>query len=85
MAGNVETARRAASRRPEERRRAGEPWTVHRILAAVEDEAERFATILTPPEGRRRCAPRGGDVLRGARQGFRFRRCSRRGRPVPHP
>ncbi|MFI0737526.1 DUF6192 family protein [Streptomyces sp. NPDC021100] len=58
-----------ASRRPKGRRLAGEPWTVHRILAAIEDEAERFATILTSPEGKRRCAPRRCDVLRGARQG----------------
>ncbi len=33
--------------------------------------------------GRRPCAPLRCDVLRGARQGFGFRRCSRRGRPAP--
>ncbi|CAL9672036.1 hypothetical protein SUDANB15_07464 (plasmid) [Streptomyces sp. enrichment culture] len=50
----VKNARWVASRWPKEHRRAGESWTVHRILASIEDEAERFATILTPPGGKTR-------------------------------
>lgn len=32
-------------------------YTVHRILADIEDEHERFAAILTPPAGRGRWTP----------------------------
>lgn len=32
-------------------------FTVHRILARIEDEEERFASILTPPEGKSRWTP----------------------------
>ncbi|MFF3629738.1 DUF6192 family protein [Streptomyces sp. NPDC002164] len=32
-------------------------FTVHKILASITDDEERFAVILTPPEGRARWAP----------------------------
>ncbi|MEV0439890.1 DUF6192 family protein [Streptomyces spectabilis] len=50
----VEGARWAASRWPEERRQAGVPFRVHRILGKIENEAERFATIAKPPAGKTR-------------------------------
>lgn len=46
-----------ASKWPKDRRVAGVSFTVHRILAAIADEDERFATILTPPPGRTRWTP----------------------------
>ncbi|TDC76422.1 DUF6192 family protein [Streptomyces hainanensis] len=51
---NVKTTRWVASRWPKEHRQPGVSWTVHRILASIEDEEERFAAILTPPEGKGR-------------------------------
>ncbi|EWS89751.1 hypothetical protein SSIG_07781 [Streptomyces filamentosus NRRL 11379] len=35
-----------------DRRQQGVSYTVHRTLAFIEDEEERFAVILTPPEGK---------------------------------
>ncbi|MFI1677352.1 DUF6192 family protein [Streptomyces sp. NPDC020607] len=45
----VTHARWTASRWPEEHRQPEESYTVHRILASIEDRDERFATIKTPP------------------------------------
>ncbi len=45
----VESARWTASRWPKEHRQAGVSFRVHRILGQIENEAERFATIATPP------------------------------------
>ncbi|MEJ1202890.1 MULTISPECIES: DUF6192 family protein [unclassified Streptomyces] len=56
-AGTVKTARWVASRWPKEHRQTGASWTVHRILADIEDEAERFAAIKTPPAGKARWTP----------------------------
>ncbi len=53
----VDKARWTASRWPKDRRVAGVSFTVHCTLAGITDEAERFATILTPPEGRSRWTP----------------------------
>lgn len=39
------------------RRVTGVSFTVHKILAGVVDEEERFATILTSPEGKTRWPP----------------------------
>ncbi|MEU5902483.1 DUF6192 family protein [Streptomyces venezuelae] len=47
-------ARWTASRWPEEHRQSNASYTVHRILASIEDEGERFATIKTPPVGKSR-------------------------------
>nr|WP_319720990.1 DUF6192 family protein [Streptomyces sp. MB09-01] len=48
----LENARWTASRWPAEHRRPGESFRVHRVLARIEDEEQRFATIATPPEGK---------------------------------
>ncbi|WP_406429999.1 DUF6192 family protein [Streptomyces sp. NBC_00631] len=53
----VKTARWTASRWPEDRRVSGVSFTVHNILAGIADDEERWATILTPPEGRSRWTP----------------------------
>lgn len=51
----VKTTRWVASRWPKDRRRPKTAsYTVHRSLANIEDEGERFATILTPPDGKAR-------------------------------
>ncbi|MHA6762464.1 DUF6192 family protein [Streptacidiphilus sp. PAMC 29251] len=47
----VKNARWTASHWPMERRQAGVSFTVHRTLARIEDEEERFAAIKTPPQG----------------------------------
>jgi hypothetical protein len=52
----VEGARWAASKWPAERRVKGVSFTIHRILAGI-SEPERFAAILTPPEGKTRWTP----------------------------
>lgn len=50
----VKEARWTASRWPEEHRQAGVSFTVHKILAGITAEQERFTAILTPPEGKAR-------------------------------
>ncbi|MEW1701130.1 DUF6192 family protein [Streptomyces sp. NPDC091278] len=50
----VKEARWTASRWPAERRQSGVSFTVHKILAGISDERERFAAIVTPPEGKAR-------------------------------
>lgn len=50
----VKAARFTASRWPKERRRPDVSFKVHRILAGIEDEEERFAAICTPPKGKTR-------------------------------
>jgi Family of unknown function (DUF6192) len=55
--GTVKGARWTASRWPKEHRQAGVSFTVHRILANIEDDEERFAAIKTPPEGKTRWTP----------------------------
>ncbi|MFI8242657.1 DUF6192 family protein [Streptomyces sp. NPDC085866] len=47
----VENARWTASRWPKGKRQSGVSFRVHRILAHIEDETERFATIAKPPAG----------------------------------
>ncbi|MFE1522111.1 DUF6192 family protein [[Kitasatospora] papulosa] len=46
-----------AAKWPKDRRQAGVSWTIHRILGRIEDEEERFAAILTPPENTSRWTP----------------------------
>ncbi|MEV6978814.1 DUF6192 family protein [Kitasatospora sp. NPDC093806] len=53
----LKTDRWTSSKWPKERRQAGVSFTVHRILARIEDEEERFAAILTPPDGKARWTP----------------------------
>ncbi|MFJ4410928.1 DUF6192 family protein [Streptomyces sp. NPDC088910] len=53
----VDKARRTASRWPKDRRVSGVSFTVHQILASIADDEERFATILTLPEGKSRWTP----------------------------
>ncbi|EMF01163.1 RacO protein [Streptomyces mobaraensis NBRC 13819 = DSM 40847] len=53
----VEKQRWTASRWPKERRRSGVSFTVHRILAHIEDERERFEAIGKPPAGKMRWTP----------------------------
>jgi hypothetical protein len=36
---------------------SGVSFTVHKIMASIVDDEERWATILTPPEGKSRWAP----------------------------
>ncbi|MER8073490.1 DUF6192 family protein [Streptomyces sp. NPDC094034] len=50
----VKTARWTASRWPADKRREGVSFSVHKVLASIDDEVERFAAILTPPEGKTR-------------------------------
>lgn len=51
----VKTTRWVASRWPKEHRSPKTAsYTVHRVLANIEDEAERFAAIGTPPDGKTR-------------------------------
>lgn len=53
----VKSARWTSSRWPADRLRNGVSYTVHRILAYIEVEQERFAAILAPPEGKTRWTP----------------------------
>ncbi|MFF7903708.1 DUF6192 family protein [Streptomyces sp. NPDC007920] len=54
-ASTVTGLRWTASRWPEEHRhQAAASFTVYRILASIENDAERFAAILSPPKGKRR-------------------------------
>ncbi|MER6614394.1 DUF6192 family protein [Streptomyces xantholiticus] len=53
----VKAARWTASRWPQDHRVAEVSFTVHKILASIVDDEERFATILTPPEGKSRWSP----------------------------
>ncbi|MFM9499490.1 DUF6192 family protein [Streptomyces galilaeus] len=48
----VKAARFTASRWPKEHRRPDVSFKVHRILAGIENEEERFAAICTPPKGK---------------------------------
>ncbi|AIJ11046.1 MULTISPECIES: DUF6192 family protein [Streptomyces] len=50
----VEKARWTASRWPKDKRQKGVSFRVHRVLAQIADEAERFATIAKPPAGKTR-------------------------------
>ncbi|MFJ3221026.1 DUF6192 family protein [Kitasatospora sp. NPDC086801] len=54
---SVRNARWTSSKWPKERRVAGVSHTVHRVLAAIPDDEERFAAILTPPPGKARWTP----------------------------
>ncbi|MBD0695795.1 DUF6192 family protein [Streptomyces sp. CBMA123] len=51
---SIKDTRWTASRWPKERQQPKVSFTVHRILAGIADENERFAAILTPPEGKSR-------------------------------
>lgn len=53
----VNQTRWTASRWPKERRVAGVSCMVHRILAGIADEEERFEAIGTPPRGKPRWTP----------------------------
>ncbi|MGW2540004.1 DUF6192 family protein [Kitasatospora sp. NPDC001574] len=53
----VKNARWTAAKWPKERRQAGVSFTVHRTLASIAEEQERFAAVLTPPEGKARWSP----------------------------
>ncbi|WP_434976179.1 DUF6192 family protein [Streptomyces virginiae] len=48
----MRTARWTSSRWPAERRQASVSFTVHRLLASIEDEQERFAAVLNRHEKR---------------------------------
>ncbi|WP_406367493.1 DUF6192 family protein [Streptomyces sp. NBC_00645] len=48
----VEQARWTASRWPTDRRRKFESFTVHQVLARIDDDAERFASIDNLPDGK---------------------------------
>ncbi|MFJ8364369.1 DUF6192 family protein [Streptomyces sp. NPDC093984] len=53
----VKQARWTAAKWPKGRRVPGVSFTVHNILAGITDDEERWATILTPPEGKSRWTP----------------------------
>ncbi|MFF9594051.1 DUF6192 family protein [Streptomyces sp. NPDC014646] len=53
----VRSARWTASKWPKDRRVSGVSFTVHKIMASIVDDEERWATILTPPEGKSRWTP----------------------------
>ncbi|WP_333771792.1 DUF6192 family protein [Streptomyces sp. IBSBF 2435] len=53
----VEGARWAASKWPAEHRVKGVSFTIHRTPAGISDPEERFAAVLTPPEGTARWTP----------------------------
>ncbi|WP_369174916.1 DUF6192 family protein [Streptomyces sp. R28] len=67
----VEDWRWTANRWPAARRRDGVSFTVHRVLASVTDEAERWAAIEDPPfnqrTGQRRWTPDSAKRLVGQR------------------
>ena len=50
----VKGTRWTASRWPKSQRQKGVSYKIHRILARIEDEDERFAAIKTPPLGKTR-------------------------------
>jgi hypothetical protein len=50
----VQTARWVASRWPADKRRTGTSFSVHRVLASINEDAERFAVIGELPEGKTR-------------------------------
>ncbi|MFI5766694.1 DUF6192 family protein [Streptomyces sp. NPDC051563] len=50
----VKNARSTASRWPREHRRPDVSFKVHRLLAQIEDEDERFTAICNPPVGKTR-------------------------------
>ncbi|MEU3793999.1 DUF6192 family protein [Streptomyces fructofermentans] len=52
--GMIVAARTTAAKWPKARRQPDVSFKVHRVLAAIEDEEERFAAILTPPAGKTR-------------------------------
>ncbi|MFF7251580.1 DUF6192 family protein [Embleya sp. NPDC008237] len=51
---SLKSSRWTAARWPKDRRQSGVSFTVHKVLGRIADERERFAAILTPPEGRAR-------------------------------
>lgn len=53
----VNGARWVASRWPKQHRQARVSFTVHRILAGISNEEERFTAILSPPGGKARWTP----------------------------
>jgi len=53
----IEAARLTASHWPKEHRQAGISFTIHRTLARIEDDEERFAALRTPPKGKTRWTP----------------------------
>lgn len=55
--GLVDGARWTASRWPKDRRVSGVSFTVHKTLASIADDEERFTTITSPPQGRSRWTP----------------------------
>jgi hypothetical protein len=85
----VEDWRYTANRWPEKRRKEGVSFTVHRILASVVDEDERWATIedapFNPRTGARQWTPDSEASRRPARRpaGDRGRKGPGRGRPDP--
>lgn len=50
----VKTARWVASRWPTDKRRKGTSFSVHRVLASIDSDTERFAAIAKLPDGRTR-------------------------------
>jgi hypothetical protein len=48
----VDTARWTASKWPKDRRVVGVSFTVHKILASITDDEERYEAITRPPEGK---------------------------------
>ncbi|MFJ8429566.1 DUF6192 family protein [Streptomyces sp. NPDC094021] len=53
----VDSARWVASKWPKDRRMAGVSFTVHKLLASIPGDEERFAAIIRPPEGKARWTP----------------------------
>ncbi|MFI0773231.1 DUF6192 family protein [Streptomyces sp. NPDC021212] len=54
---SVKDARWTASKWPKERRVAEVSFTVHKIFASINDDQERFETILNPPQRTSRWTP----------------------------
>lgn len=54
---SLESNRWTASKWPKEHRAEGVSFTIHRLLAGITDEQERYAAILNPPEGKARWTP----------------------------
>lgn len=54
---SVRNARWAASKWPRDRRMPGVSFSVHKILASITDDEERFSAIASPPEGKSRWTP----------------------------
>jgi hypothetical protein len=70
----VEKLRWVASRWPEDYQQPGVSHYIHQILAAIPDDAERFAAIKTPPVDKRSGQRRWTEATANRRVGYQVRK-----------